>query len=343
MISEIIAKSEVEKARKEIEGAHNIVIVSHYGPDGDSLGSSLGMWHVLNNMGKNPMVIVPTPPPSFLMWMPGAKDALVYVFDKEKADKIIQRADLVLALDFNTPSRLVMMEEAITQSKARKVLVDHHLDPDYSFVDVVVSYPKISSTSELIFRLIQQMGWFSHLDNNSAQTIYTGMMTDTGGFTFNSNKKEIYTIISKLLDFGFDKDAIYRKVYNTFSENRIRLQGYCIYKKMKIYPEYKAALITLNKDEMKEFNYQNGDAEGFVNIPLSIDDIQFSVFMREDWDKIKVSLRSQGSFPTNKFSAEVFNGGGHLNASGGESYSTLDETVQKFEEALPLYKEFLEK
>ncbi len=342
MISDIIKKTEVESAQEEIEEAYNIVIVSHYGPDGDSLGSSLAMWHILKNMGKNPKVIVPTPPPNFLTWMPGAKDILIYVFDKVKADKLIKKADLILALDFNTPSRLVMMEDSVTQSNARKVLIDHHLDPDYSFVNVVVSYPKISSTSELVFRLVSQMGYQAHIDIQAAQAIYTGMMTDTGGFTFNSNQKEIYTIISKLLDFGFDKDDIYRKVYNTFSENRMRLQGYCIYKKMKIYPEFQTALITLTKDEMIEFNYENGDAEGFVNIPLSIDNIVFSVFMREDWDKIKVSLRSQGSFPTNKFSAEVFNGGGHLNASGGESYTTLEEAVQKLEEALPRFKAYLE-
>lgn len=342
MISDIIKKTEVESAQEEIEEAYNIVIVSHYGPDGDSLGSSLAMWHILKSLGKNPKVIVPTPPPNFLTWMPGAKDILIYVFDKVKADKLIKKADLILALDFNTPSRLVMMEDSVTQSNARKVLIDHHLDPDYSFVNVVVSYPKISSTSELVFRLVSQMGYQAHIDIQAAQAIYTGMMTDTGGFTFNSNQKEIYTIISKLLDFGFDKDDIYRKVYNTFSENRMRLQGYCIYKKMKIYPEFQTALITLTKDEMIEFNYENGDAEGFVNIPLSIDNIVFSVFMREDWDKIKVSLRSQGSFPTNKFSAEVFNGGGHLNASGGESYTTLEEAVQKLEEALPRFKAYLE-
>lgn len=232
------------------------------------------------------------------------------------------------------------LADCVLDAKAPKVLVDHHLNPG-SFTKVVISYPEISSTSELIFRLICRMGDFSKINLGCAECIYTGMMTDTGGFTYNSNKQEIYTIVSELIKIGVDKDEIYRKVFNTFSEHRLRLMGYCLYKKMKIYPEYKAALITLTAAEMQEFNFQNGDSEGFVNIPLSIQGIDFSAFMREDNDKIKISLRSQGTFPTNKFSADIFNGGGHLNASGGESYTSLKEAVKKFEEALPLYKDFL--
>ena len=227
-------------------------------------------------------------------------------------------------------------------AKAHKILIDHHLNPSPDFANVVISYPQISSTSELIFRAICRMGHFSDINLGCAECIYVGMMTDTGGFTYNSNHEEIYSIIYELIKLGVDKDDIYRKVYNTFSADRMRLMGYCLYKKMKIYPEYQAALITLTQKELHEFNYDNGDAEGFVNIPLSIEGINFTVFMREDPDKIKVSLRSQGTFPTNKFASEVFGGGGHLNASGGESFTTLQAAVRKFEEALPLYREFLD-
>ena len=340
MISKIIGEDLVHRTKIEIENADNIVIITHVGPDGDAMGASLGLWHFLMTLEKTPQVIVPTPFPNFLAWMPGANKTLVYKFDKEKADEHIQKADLIFLLDFNAASRMDKMADAVLASKARKVMIDHHLQPE-NIANIIISYPEISSTSELIFRLICRMGHFSDINLGCAECVYTGMMTDTGGFTYNSNHEEIYSIIYELIKLGVDKDDIYRRVYNTFSADRMRLMGYCLYKKMKIYPEYQAALITLTQKELHEFNYDNGDAEGFVNIPLSIQGINFTVFMREDPDKIKVSLRSQGSFPTNKFAAEIFGGGGHLNASGGESYTSLDEAVRKFEEALPLYTEFL--
>ena len=340
MISKIIGEDLVHRTKIEIENADNIVIITHVGPDGDAMGASLGLWHFLMTIEKTPQVIVPTPFPNFLAWMPGANKTLVYKFDKEKADEHIQKADLIFLLDFNAASRMDKMADAVLASKARKVMIDHHLQPE-NIANIIISYPEISSTSELIFRLICRMGHFSDINLGCAECVYTGMMTDTGGFTYNSNHEEIYSIIYELIKLGVDKDDIYRRVYNTFSADRMRLMGYCLYKKMKIYPEYQAALITLTQRELHEFNYDNGDAEGFVNIPLSIQGINFTVFMREDPDKIKVSLRSQGSFPTNKFAAEIFGGGGHLNASGGESYTSLDEAVRKFEEALPLYTEFL--
>ncbi|MPM79565.1 Bifunctional oligoribonuclease and PAP phosphatase NrnA [bioreactor metagenome] len=272
--------------------------------------------------------------------MPGSDRVIVYEYSPEIAEDRINEADLIFALDFNVSSRLGNMSGLILNSPATKIMVDHHLHPD-DFAKIVISYPEISSTSELIFRMICRLGDFSKINLACAECIYTGMMSDTGGFTYNSNNQEIYIIISELIKIGVDKDEIYRRVFNTYSEQRLRLMGYCLYHKMKVYPEYKAALITLSAKEMKEFNFQNGDSEGFVNIPLSILGVDFSVFMREDEDKIKVSLRSQGTFPTNKFSADIFNGGGHLNASGGESYTTMKEAIRKFEEALPLYKDFL--
>lgn len=342
MISKVIAEELIHKLKREIEKAENIVLVTHVGPDGDALGSALGMWHFLMTIDKTPTVIVPSPPPNFLMWMPGADRMIIYSEKKEEADKAIDEAELILAVDFNTPNRLALMAEKVVNAKAHKILIDHHLNPSPDFANVVISYPQISSTSELIFRAICRMGHFSDINLGCAECIYVGMMTDTGGFTYNSNHEEIYSIIYELIKLGVDKDDIYRKVYNTFSADRMRLMGYCLYKKMKIYPEYQAALITLTQKELHEFNYDNGDAEGFVNIPLSIEGINFTVFMREDPDKIKVSLRSQGTFPTNKFASEVFGGGGHLNASGGESFTTLQAAVRKFEEALPLYREFLD-
>ncbi len=341
MISKIIAEDLITKVKKAIDGADKIVIVAHVGPDGDAMGSTLALWHYLMTIEKDPVVIVPTPFPTFFNWMPGAEQVLIYENSKDKADELFAEAELIFILDLNTPSRMAKMADAVLASLADKVLVDHHLHPA-DFAKVCVSYPQISSTSELIFRLICRMGDFSKINLACAECIYTGMMTDTGGFTYNSNGQEIYIIIAELIKLGVDKDDIYRKVFNTYSADRLRLMGFCLYEKMKIYPDSRAALITLSSAELKQYNFVSGDAEGFVNIPLSIHGVDFSVFMREDTDKIKISLRSQGTFPANKVATDLFNGGGHLNAAGGESYLSLAETIHKFEDALPIYKDFLE-
>jgi len=341
MISKIIAEDLITKVKKAVDGVDKIAIVAHVGPDGDAMGSTLALWHYLMTIGKEPIVIVPTAFASFLNWLPGAECVLVYEDCKEKCDEIFASTELIFALDFNQASRMAKMADAVVSSPAPKILVDHHLYPG-DFAKITVSYPEISSTSELVFRLICRLGDFSKINLACAECIYTGMMTDTGGFTYNSNGQEIYIIIAELIKLGIDKDEIYRKVFNTYSADRLRLMGYSLFSKMKVYPEYKAALITLSLNELKQFNFKNGDVEGFVNIPLSIHGVDFSVFMREDNDKIKLSLRSQGTFPANKVAAELFNGGGHLNAAGGESYMSLAETVKKFEEALPNYKAFLE-
>lgn len=340
MISKIISEDLIHKTEKLINVSEKIAIVVHTGPDGDAMGASLGLWHYFMTIEKEPVVIVPDALPSFLKWMPGAECLLVYSESAETCEKILAGADLIFALDFNVLSRVGKMENALRNATAPKILVDHHLHPE-DFAKVTISYPEISSTSELVFRLICRMGNFSKINLAGAECILTGMMTDTGGFSYNSNSPEIYSIVHELLKLGVDKDEIFRKVFNTFSESRLRLTGYALYEKMKIYPANKAALITLNAEELKRFDYQIGDTEGLVNMPLSIENVIFSVFMREDRDKIKVSLRSVETFPANKVSSDLFNGGGHLNAAGGECYTSLEEAVRKFEEALDDYKDFL--
>ena len=340
MISKVIAEELIYQVQKSIDKSEKIIIVVHVGPDGDAMGSSLALWHYLMTIEKEPVVIVPNAFPNFLTWLPGAECVLVYDDYKEKSDELIAQADLIFTLDFNVPNRLGKMEASIMSASAPKILVDHHLHPG-DFAKTSVSYPEISSTSELIFRLICRLGDFAKINLACAECIYTGMMTDTGAFTYNSNKPEIYTIINELIKIGVDKDEIYRKVFNNYSADRMKLMGYALYKKMVVFPEFQAAIITLSLKELQEFNYQNGDVEGLVNMPLSIDGVNFSVFMREDSDKIKISLRSQGTFPANKVASDLFNGGGHLNAAGGESYTTLHEAVKILENALPDYKDFL--
>ena len=341
MLTKVIEQAKIDHFTKWFERADKIVIVSHVSPDGDAIGSSLGLAQFLDSQDKTANVIVPNAFPDFLKWMPGSKDILLYDRYKEFADKLINEADIICCLDFNSLKRIEEMADSVATSPARKILIDHHLYPE-DFCRIVISHPEISSTSELVFRLICRMGYFSDISREGAECIYTGMMTDTGGFTYNSNNREIYFIISELLSKGIDKDDIYRKVYNTYSESRLRLMGYVL-SNMKVYREYNSALISLTKEEQGKFDYIKGDSEGFVNIPLSIKNVRFSCFLREDTERriIKISLRSVGTFPCNKLAAEFFNGGGHLNASGGEFTGTMAEAKQVFEEALKKYKTLL--
>jgi len=342
MLSKVISQANIDHVEKWFERADKIVIVSHVSPDGDAIGSSLGLWHFLNSQDKNVHVIVPNAFPDFLKWMPGAKEVIQYNRYKEFADKLIMEADVICCLDFNVLSRIDEMEEIVRVSPGRKMIVDHHLYPG-DFARIVISHPQISSTSELVFRLICQLGNFSDITKEAAECIYTGMMTDTGGFTYNSNDREIYLIIGELLSKGIDKDEIYRNVFNTHSEGRLRLMGYVLYEKMQVFPQFNAALITLTREEQKKFQYKKGDTEGFVNMPLSMKGICFSVFLREDTEKdmIKVSLRSVGTFPCNEVATEFFNGGGHLNASGGEFYGPMEDAVALFKQALVKYEDLL--
>ena len=333
MLTKVIEQSKIDHFTKWFDRADKIVIVSHVGPDGDAIGSSLGLWHFFSSQGKTANVIVPNAFPDFLKWMPGSKDVLLYDRYKEFADKLIAEAYVICCLDFNAIHRIDAMGDAVLASPARKILIDHHLHPE-DFCKIIISHPEISSTSELVFRLICRMGYFSDISREGAECIYTGMMTDTGSFTYNSNKPEIYTIISELIKKGIDKDLIYRKVNQVYSESRLRMMGYVLYEKMKVYPEQHAALITLSLEEMNRFHYVTGDTEGFVNLPLSIENVAFSVFIREDKDYVKISLRSVGDFPCNQFASRYFNGGGHKNASGGEFYGSLADAVAVFEKGL---------
>ena len=342
MLTKVIAQANVDHAEKWFEKAEKIVIVSHVSPDGDAIGSSLGLYHFLQTQEKTVNVIVPNQFPDFLKWMPGAKDVIIYDRYKDFADRLIREADVICCLDFNELKRIDTMEEAVRNASARKMLVDHHLNPG-NFADITISHPDISSTSELVFRLICRLGNFDDITREGAECIYTGMMTDTGGFTYNSNNREIYYIISELLSKGIDKDQIYRNTFNTHTEGRLRLMGYVLYEKMEIYRDFNSALIWLTKEDQRKFQYKKGDTEGFVNLPLTMKGIRFSCFLREDTEKnmIKVSLRSVGDFPCNQVASEFFGGGGHLNASGGEVYDTMDKAIDLFKQALVKYEDQL--
>lgn len=338
MIPKILSKSEADALSRSIDDARRIVVVCHVAPDGDAIGSSLALWHTLRGLGKDVFVVVPDACPASLRFLNGYKDILVYTRYTEFAQQLLENADLIFCLDFNEPKRVVKMETVLTASKARKILIDHHLHPA-PFCDMTISHPEISSTCEVLFRVICSLGLFEQMGVDAASAIYTGMMTDTGNFTYNSNYPEIYITIAELIKKGIDKDWIYARIHNTNSENKLRLNGYAIAQKMEVFPEQCAALITLSQNELNQYDYQKGDTEGLVNVPLSMEHILFSAFLREESNLIKISLRSKGSFPANKIASDYFNGGGHLNAAGGEFYGTLQEAHSRILEILPVIGE----
>jgi len=334
MLTKIIDNDKIHKLKALIDGSDKFVIVSHELPDGDAIGSSLGMYHYLSSLeNKEVKVIVPNNYPDFLKWMPGARDIIIYERYVDFASQLIAEADVLLCLDINAARRTGKMSQAVLASSATKTLIDHHLEPE-AFCNLTISYPQMCSTSELVFRIVCALGDIDTLDKDAAECLYAGMMTDTGSFSYNSNNPEIYTIVSELIRKGIDKDEIYRKINQVYSENRLRLMGYVLYKKMIVNHESKTAYFTLSQAELNSFGYRPGDTEGFVNMPLSIDGIEFAAFLREETNLIKISLRSLGEFPCNRFATEFFNGGGHLNASGGEFYGTLDQAVNVFTEGL---------
>ena len=306
-----------------IEKAKHIVIFTHVAPDGDAMGSSLALWHWIKGLpvtgdgSRDVTVIVPNAFPAFFNWMPGAEQILIYEKQAAQCDPLIAKAELFICTDFNDPKRIGPMGEKMLANPCPKILIDHHLNP-MDFADEVHSHPEASSSCEIVYKELRNEG-VNELTTEIATCIYTGV----------------------------HKDEIYNAVFNQYSTDRMRLTGYALYRKMRIFPEYHLALITLSADELDQYHYQPGDCEGLVNMPLQIADVHYSVFMREERAKpgtpksrIRISFRSQGDRPVNIWANEVFHGGGHANASGGELFGSLNYAVKLFEES---YKKYIKK
>ena len=324
---DILKDEECELISNLIKESDKIIVCCHVNHDGDAIGSSLAWTEYIRSYGKQPMLVVPDQFPDFLHWLPCTDQILRYDKKKTILDKAFAEADVIFCLDFNNIQRVDSMSDALSSSKAKKVMIDHHPGPDIETV-LTVSHPELSSTSEIVFRLLWQLGAFDTMNKNMSVPIYCGMMTDTGGFTYNSNSPEIYFIISQLLTKNIDKDKIYRNVYNNYSVSRLRLIGYILYQKMHVYEDYNVACFTISRQDMAKFLFKKGDAEGLVNMPLQIKGLKMSISLREDTEKdnlIWVSLRSVDNFPCNEVAKEFFNGGGHLNAAGGRLYCTMEE------------------
>ena len=343
MLNPILSEGECSLLRSLIESAESIVLCVHQNPDGDAMGSMLGMGEVLRTLGKEPLMVVPDQYPDYLQWLPNTDKVVRYDRRKDYVDTVLKIADLVICLDFNTPSRTDEMAAALCASPAKKVLIDHHPGPEVDTV-LCISHPELSSASELVFRIVWQMGLFDQLGKHYAVPVYCGMMTDTGGFTFNSNDPAIFFIISQLLTKRIDKDKIYRNVYHNYSEHRLRLVGHVLCNRLVVDNERHAAYYTLERDDLRRFRFVKGDAEGLVNMPLQIKGLTLSISLREDTEREKliwVSLRSVDKFPCNEVAARFFNGGGHLNASGGRLNCTMSEAVDIVRQALVAFEDKL--
>jgi phosphoesterase RecJ-like protein len=298
-----------------------------------------------SHYGKNVDIIVPDGYPDFLNWLPNTQTVIRYDKHKEDVEEKLKNADLIFCLDFNDTARVDNMQPALDSSPAKKVLIDHHLAPSVNAV-LTVSHPELCSTSEIVFRIVYQLGIFDELDKLFATPVYCGMMTDTGGFTYNSTRPEIFFIISQLLTKGIDKDKIYRNVYNNFSSWAIRLRGYVMFQKLNVLDEIHSSYFAITRQDMLDFHFIKGDAEGLVNEPLQIKGMKLSISLRED-DRhnnlIWVSLRSVDDFPCNEMAEKFFCGGGHLNASGGKLQCSMEEAENKVREALNFYADKLKK
>lgn len=323
-----------------IESADRVAVLTHTNPDGDAIGSSLALALALGKMGIDAQVVIPDGLPDFLRWLPGIERSTTFAYKREKAVEIVEGADLIFCLDFNDPKRLNGVEEYLLKSTARKVLIDHHEDP-VLFTDIAISETWRGSVGEMIYLFLKEMFDGEVIDKEIATCLYVAIMTDTGNFNYASSYPEIFHIVGDLMKYDLEKDRIFSNVYDAFSEDRMRLQGYCMQEKMVVLPEYHTAYISLTDEELKRFNHRKGDTEGFVNIPFSVKGVRFTALFVEKKDRIKVSFRSRGQFQVNLVASEHYHGGGHVNAAGGDSYKTMEETLSGFESLLPGYSKLL--
>jgi len=319
------------------EAKLNIAIVPHEHPDGDAIGSAIGLAEVLVSFGHKAQIISPTDYPDFLKWFSTETEITVYSGNEKLAKSIINESDVLFCVDYNEASRAGKLEKTILTFNKPKILIDHHPYPSF-FCDLIISETHYSSTAELIYDVVCNIGMEKHITKHAAEALYTGILTDTGSFNHNTSDPNTFKVVSELMKFGIDTQKIQSGVYHNFSASRMKLLGYCLSQKMVVFPELRTAMISITKKELENFNFKTGDTEGFVNFPLSINDIVFSAIFIEKEGIVKASFRSKGNFPVNHFSRDHFNGGGHLNASGGDTKLSIEKAVEKFTQLLPGYK-----
>jgi len=337
---EQLTKEFSELASQLVEQKDNIVILTHKNPDGDAIGSGLALYHYFKEKGKSVVFIVPNQLPTYLMWMPGIHEVKVFETNPAEGTAQIENAALLFMVDFNHQSRLSDVAVPVIKSKAPKILIDHHPDPQ-DLADLIYSRTSASSTGEMVYEFLEMISGKTIFSKPVAESLYVGIMTDTGSFSYNSSEPLTFKVVENLLKSGIDKDAITDKVYNNFSEHRLRFLGYALNQGMRVKQEYGTAYLIITKADMEKYHYEQGDTEGFVNFPLSVRGIEFSAIFIEKDHVTKCSFRSKGNFPANLVASEHFKGGGHMNAAGGELPISLADAVAKFEEVLPMYQKYL--
>jgi phosphoesterase RecJ-like protein len=318
-----------------------IVITTHHKPDGDAMGSSLGLYNYLIQQGHHTTVITPTDYPDFLSWMPGNAEVIIYTEHTERSATLIADADIIFCLDFNNLSRINEMGELVRAAKAYKVMIDHHLEPedfdDYRHWDI-----NACASAQLVYDFIVNVLGNKKLVNADVATcLYTGIMTDSASFRLPNTTSAVHRVVADLIDAGAVNWRIHELVYNSASENRLRFLGHCLTNCLEILPEFNTAIIAVNKHDLEKYDVNTGDTEGIVNYALSINSIRLAAFIVERSDKVKLSLRSKGDFPANEICKLYFSGGGHRNAAGGQSTDSLLEVVEQFKNILPKYKKLL--
>jgi bifunctional oligoribonuclease and PAP phosphatase NrnA len=334
------ANFEIQKLADLLAIPSEVVITTHYNPDGDAIGSSLALYHLLNRLNHRVSLIVPNDIPAFLKWIPGSQEMQIYKERPEACDDLIRNAKVIFSIDYNAFSRVKLFENQLINASAQKILIDHHPFPD-SVYDITFSETSVSSTSEMIFRLVDSINLNNKIDADIASCLLVGIMTDTGSFSYSCKNPEIFTVTAELIRKGAEVEKIHRLVYDTYSEDRMRLLGFCLSNRMKLLQEYSTAYIWLSMIDLQNFNYHPGDTEGVVNYPLSIENITMSALFVENDDRIRVSLRSKNEFAVNEIARKHFTGGGHTNAAGADSFKSLEETMIFFESLLPVYKQEL--
>jgi len=336
-------KKDIARVKQLLSLPKKIVIVSHKNPDGDAIGSSLGLYHFLIKLKHEVNVIMPNDYPGFLKWMPNQDIIKDYEVNKKIADGLIEEADIVFTLDFNSLERAGDMEPSLTNSDAIKIMIDHHQQPS-DYATYMYSDVSICSTSQMIYHFLNMLDLGNLIDSNIGTCLYTGIMTDTGSFRFSSTTSTTHRVVADLIDSGVDNSKIHNNVYDTNSYSRLQLLG-CALNNLKVIPELKTAYITLSQKELNKYNFRKGDTEGVVNYGLSLQDIVFAAIFIEHKQEgiVKISLRSNGDFSVNDFARNHFNGGGHTNAAGGRSNLPLQQTVEKFISILPDYIKDLNK
>lgn len=331
----IFNTEKVNQVKEVLKTANNIVIVAHRSPDGDSVGSSVGLYHYLKKKNLQVNICHPDPAPYFLEWMKGTEQIKNAEEHNDFVLKQIEEADVIFCLDFNSMSRTGMLEQPLIDAKATKIMIDHHLHPSNEF-DILFSDTSSCATAQMIADFIHAMGDDELLDVNIGNALYCGIMTDSGSFRFSSVTSHTHNIIARLMEYGVEPYVVHESVFDTNTFDKLRLHAYTVNEKTEILKEHNTAIMSLTKEELAEYNYTKGDTEGLVNVGLSIIGVRKSIFLSEQDGIIKISFRSKGKDnPVNTMAGTYFHGGGHANAAGGKWVGSMEEAIKKIKEVLP--------